>query len=74
MDNTIEFSKFLVLKTEDLERFLTDEQKEQLSYIIYSYFEGRLVDDGKGSDNNYYVVNIDEPWSDQVKQIILENT
>lgn len=74
MQDEIEWGKFLVLKMEDLQRFLTDEQKEQLSWIIYSYFEGRLVDDGKGLDSRYYVVNADEPWSDKVKQVILENT
>ena len=62
--------KYLVLKIDDLDRYLFPFQKKQLSMICAIVENGRRVDDKK--QNYYVVVNQDEPYSEQVWKLIEE--
>lgn len=64
-------AKFLVLKWEDIDKYLTEEQKENLKDVVASIFMGRS-DEGK-PHNYYWVVNQDEPYADLVRDLIFEH-
>lgn len=51
---------YLVLKNQDIEKYLSEEEKKQLNKIIGKIEDGRL-DDKKHPSNTYYVCNTDEP-------------
>lgn len=61
--------KFLVLKNEDLDRYLELGQEDNLYDIVQTVDTGRLVD-GKVSDRHYIVINQDEPYADEVIEIL----
>lgn len=64
------YGKYLVLKTEDLNEFLTEEQKEYLSAIIFDVSMARMLKKGKSSAHEYLVVNSDEPYAHIVRDLI----
>ena len=61
--------KFVVLKIEDIEKYCTFYQQEQLTEIC-NQIQGGRVEDGKNEENRYLVVNTDEPYANAVKGII----
>ena len=61
-------NKFIVINIKDLE-YLTDEYREKLFVITKAIQFGR-EEDGK-KINNYWVCNQDEPYAEQVRNIIL---
>ena len=61
--------KYLVLKLQDIEAYLNDEQKDQLELICRTIGAGRERD-GKPIDNVYMVINHDEPYADDVAMIM----
>jgi hypothetical protein len=61
--------KFVVLKVEDIEKYCSFEQHEQLSDIC-SQVEGGRMEEGKNAENRYFVVNTDEPYAGEVKAVI----
>jgi hypothetical protein len=61
--------KFVVLKIEDVDKYCSFEQQEQLSDICVQ-IEGGRMEEGKNAENRYLVVNIDEPYAKEVKEII----
>lgn len=65
------FEKFIVLKNEDAERYLTDEEFKMLRNLQNKILTGRMSD-GKMQNNTYYVVNTDEPYAMQVRDLILK--
>ena len=65
------FEKFIVLKNEDAERYLTDEEFKILRSLQKKILTGRMSD-GKMQNNTYYVVNTDEPYAMQVRDLILK--
>jgi len=65
--NKIE-KKFIVINVKDL-RYLTEEHNQKLSEIIKAIQYGREKDGKKL--NGYWVCNQDEPYAEQVKNIIL---
>lgn len=65
------FEKFIVLKNEDAERYLTDEELKTLRNLQKKILTGRMSD-GKMQNNTYYVVNTDEPYAMQVRDLILK--
>lgn len=65
------FEKFIVLKNEDAERYLTDEELKTLRNLQKKILTGRMSD-GKMQNNTYYVVNTDEPYAKQVRDLILK--
>ena len=65
------FEKFIVLKNADTERYLTDEELKTLRNLQKKILTGRMSD-GKMQNNTYYVVNTDEPYAMQVRDLILK--
>lgn len=59
-----------VLKMEDIRKFLTIQQLKELDSIIRTIEAGRRLE-GKSATNTYHVCNLDEPYSDEVLQSIL---
>lgn len=63
-------NKFIVINIKDLEH-LTEEGKEKLYTIIYAIEKARKMHNKK--INNYWVCNQDEPYAEQVKNLILSD-
>jgi len=61
--------KFIVLKNEDLDKYLTAQEEYDLYGIVSSVDAGRMVD-GKVYDNRYLVINRDEPYAVEVIEIM----
>lgn len=64
------YEKFIVIKKADAERYLTDEEFKVLRNLQKKILTGRMSD-GKMQNNTYYVVNTDEPYAKQVRDLIL---
>ena len=64
------YEKFIVLKKNDAERYLTDEEFKVLRNLQKKILTGRMSD-GKMQNNTYYVVNTDEPYAIKVRDLIL---
>lgn len=64
--------KFVVLKIADVDKYCSFEQQEQLSEIR-NQIQGKRTEEGKTPENRYYVVNVDEPYSDEIKHLIEES-
>ncbi len=67
-----EFFKYFVLKAEDFLPSLNRFQLEEFNLMIKQYEEYRKSK-GKKEHNQYWIINRDEPYADQVKKIILDN-
>ena len=65
------FEKFIVLKNADAEKYLTVEEFKILRSLQKKILTGRMSD-GKMQNNTYYVVNTDEPYAMQVRDLILK--
>ena len=61
---------FLVLKKDDLVKYLEKTELESLRNVLKKIEEGRKSD-GKHPVNKYYVCNMDEPYSQEVYDTIL---
>ena len=61
----------LVIKYEDIEKYLTDDMKTSLQSML-STIETRRTYAGKTPINEYYICNKDEPYAMQVEDIILK--
>lgn len=65
--------KFTVINERDVRRYLTDDERHMLDHTV-----GKLQDriseqreyDGKEPHNNYLVINMDEPYTDEVIAIL----
>lgn len=64
-------NKYLVLKHGDIELYLTKRDKADLNIMLLGIAKGR-IDMGK-KPNHYVVVNEDEPYAEQVWQLIQEH-
>lgn len=65
----IEFSRFIVLKVEDLEACLSDEEIELMIRVMDRVKEYRK--ETKRNENpQYYLVNTDEEYAPAIKEII----
>ena len=61
--------KFLVLKNDDLDRYLDEELENDLYNVVQTVDAGRMVE-GKVDDNHYLVINRDEPYAEAVISIM----
>ena len=61
----------IVIKREDIFKYLTDNQIKYLDDVLNTIADGRKKD-GKKTDNSYYICNTDEPYADKVLRVILE--
>lgn len=69
MASNIDFEMYEVLKRDDIIKYCSDKQTEQLLNIVETIMTGR-VKDGKPMSNQYYVVNTNEQWSNEVESVI----
>ena len=63
--------KFTVLKNEDVEKYLNEADRSELSRILWKMDELRLRENK--SINVYLVVNIDEPYAPDVVEVMKAN-
>lgn len=61
----------IVIKREDIIKYLTDNQIGYLDEILNIIAAGRKKD-GKKPINSYYICNIDEPYANEVNKVILK--
>jgi hypothetical protein len=61
--------KYVVFQEEDVETYLTPEQKEKFEEIRATIFMGRKED--RKAPNNYVVVNMMEPYAEPFWDIIV---
>ena len=61
----------IVIKREDILKYLTDEQIKYLNAVLNTIADGRK-NDGKQTDNSYYICNTDEPYADEMLEVILK--
>lgn len=64
--------KFIVFKREDAANFLTRVQRDILSRLLKAIASGRLRK-GKKTDNEYLVINTDEPYAPEIIEILKRN-
>lgn len=62
---------YLVLKNDEIIKYLDEDCKAHLDTITGAIASGRQRD-GKKPYNGYHVVNKDEPYADKVLQVILQ--
>ena len=60
----------IVIKKEDL-KYLTANQIKYLDAVLNAVADGRKKD-GKKPNNSYYICNTDEPYADEVLEVILK--
>ncbi|NMH69670.1 hypothetical protein HF072_12850 [Bacillus sp. RO3] len=61
--------KFTVIKNEDTELFLDTDDKEKFEELVKEINIGRELN-GKSSSNTYLVINTDEPYADEVVEVL----
>jgi len=61
--------KFIVLKCEDVRKYLDEEARFKLRMISLGICAGRTFDN-KEADNRYLVINVDEPYAPEVVAIM----
>lgn len=62
--------KYIVLKNEDIEKYCKVGDLNALDFIRHRIRAGR-ENEGKPTNNSYYVCNTDEPYADEVLHVIL---
>ncbi|MGE5681837.1 MAG: hypothetical protein ACM34K_13240 [Bacillota bacterium] len=67
----IKHGNHIVIKWEDVGKYLSSQLTEDLYSVLNLISEGREKD-GKNTKNEYYVCNTDEPYADKVRRVILE--
>lgn len=65
------YNRFIVIKSNDADKYLTEAEKESLSDIMLAIMNGRARE-GKVPENVYLVCNTDEPYAEKVLQDILQ--
>ena len=68
----LNFDKFIIIKKEDIEKYLNASKRVALFIAIDDIAEGRRHDD-KSDNNTYLVVNTDEDYVDEVIDILKRN-
>jgi hypothetical protein len=59
----------LVLKNDDIEKYLSAGDLNALDFITHKIKKGRQQD-GKSINSNYYICNTDEPYANEVLETI----
>jgi hypothetical protein len=63
--------KFAVIKNDDAEKYLNTKGQESLNGILETIADSRSMDGKK--NNEYLVINTDEPYADEVIEILKRN-
>jgi uncharacterized Zn finger protein (UPF0148 family) len=66
------FDKFTVIKNEDVQKYIADQDKGALIEIQSNIEDGRL-NEGRNIGNTYLVINTDEPYASEVIEILKRN-
>lgn len=66
-----DFGKFTVLNNKDVEKYITIGGKIELKALCEVISNGRKLDGKK--DNAYLVINTDEPYVDEIIEILKRN-
>lgn len=61
---------YIVIKRDDAKKYLSKEEFYSLVNILDKIRDGRIYDN-KRPNNAYYVCNIDEPYADAVRRVII---
>ena len=64
--------KFVVLKIEDISQYLSNTEQLQLGLIGQKIELGRALD-FKSTNNEYLVINVDEPYAPEIIEILKRN-
>jgi len=64
-----DFGKFTVLKNDDIQKYAFSWEIEYLDMLRKTIKEGR-VNDNKSPDHKYIVINTDEPYADEIIEIL----
>ncbi|WP_315373106.1 hypothetical protein [Paenibacillus xylanexedens] len=64
--------KFTVIKNEDVEKHLDEQEKSELSRILWK-IQGLRHVEGKPALNTYLVINSDEDYATDIVRILQEN-
>jgi hypothetical protein len=64
-------TKFMVLKLEDIKKYLDFKEQHKLEMMCIKIEQGRLDDDKETTDPKYIICNQDEPYAEVVWQVIL---
>jgi hypothetical protein len=67
----IKTNTHIVIKREDILKYLTDNQIKYLDAVLNTIADGRKKD-GKKTNNSYYICNTDEPYANEVLEVILK--
>jgi len=67
----VRYAKYEVMKLDDIDKYLSFDQRTELNTIIGTIQAGR-VHDNKPACNKYVVVNEDMPYAEQVWKLIEE--
>ncbi|QAS54600.1 hypothetical protein HLI_09215 [Halobacillus litoralis] len=68
--------KYTIINERDREKYLTPEEKRKLDSALFHYLskiEDGRARDGKEPFNSYLVVNVDEPYSNEIAETIKRN-
>lgn len=66
------FNKFIVIKNEDIEKYLTHKMKIDLWTCLAYINDGRYTH-GKKDDSTYLVIDTDEPYAPEIVEILKKN-
>lgn len=66
------FDKFLVLKSDDIQRHLSDPDKMKLTELAEKVCDGRHKE-GKPWSNTYLVINTDESYAPEIVEVLKRN-
>ena len=67
--STNEGDKYTVIKNEDIQKYFSEREKLILEAILYSLAKKR-GEEGLTTDNKYIVVNMDEPYAEEVAEVV----
>ena len=71
-ETTVMEMKFTVIKNDDINKYLDDRDKSELSRILWKIGQLRY-EEGKETENKYLVINTDESYAPKVVEIMKEN-
>lgn len=67
--NEFDLSKFTVIKNDNIDQYLAVEDAQELKALINRLAISRKCN-GNKKDNSYMVINLDEPYAQEVSEIM----
>lgn len=68
--------KYTIINERDVQKYLSQHTKDELQIALNNalqVIEDGRIEDGKKPYNNYLVINLDEPYADEVIEILKRN-